>query len=273
MLYGIDISSYQPSDYDTDDLEFVFIKITEGLSYVNPKWVAQRATARSAGLVTGFYHYPHIDNDPVEEAEFFLDQINLVPGDIIVLDWEWYGQDVSDDRARAYRAAWLTHVKAKAPDHRVGIYSDRNNWRTVDTDSTVGDFLWIADYVRAGAPRIDYGWTFHQYTDEPLDRNVADFPDGGALRRWAGASGDDVYEPFPGEAFFRSAPTSPIITAMGRRLVAEGCSVYRQGPSPQWTGADRASFALWQKKLGDAPEFRDGWPGPRQWAALKVPRS
>ncbi|MFF4530759.1 peptidoglycan-binding protein [Streptomyces sp. NPDC001407] len=81
------------------------------------------------------------------------------------------------------------------------------------------------------------------------------------------------YEPFPGEAFFRSAPDSPVITAMGRRLVAEGCSVYREGPGPQWTGADRASFALWQKKLGDAPEYRDGWPGPRQWAALKVPRS
>ncbi|MGW2364981.1 peptidoglycan-binding protein [Streptomyces sp. NPDC001667] len=104
------------------------------------------------------------------------------------------------------------------------------------------------------------------------EASVDDIPDGDRTPD-PGHGTAGGYEPFPGEAFFRSAPNSPIITAMGRRLVAEGCSVYREGPGPQWTGADRASFALWQKKLGDGPEVRDGWPGPRQWAALKVPRS
>ncbi|WP_405659713.1 peptidoglycan-binding protein [Streptomyces sp. RK9] len=79
------------------------------------------------------------------------------------------------------------------------------------------------------------------------------------------------YEPFPGVGWFKSAPRSPIVTAMGRRLVAEGCSAYTEGPGPQWTDADRASFRKWQRKLGDAPEYGDGWPGPQQWAALKVP--
>ncbi|GAA0371854.1 GH25 family lysozyme [Streptomyces blastmyceticus] len=275
MLQGIDVSSYQSGDYDTDDLSFVFIKITEGLSYVNPKWVRQRQTARDAGLVVGFYHYPHIGNDPVEEADFFLDQINLVPGDVLILDWEWYGQDVSDSRARAYRAAWLKHVKAKAPGHRVGIYSDRSNWLTVDADSNAGDFLWIADYVRAGNPRILHNWTFHQYTDEPLDRNVADFPSLAALRRWADATEDDgepEYEPYPGLEWLRSYPASPIITAMGERLVEEGCDAYEIGPGPQMTDADVESSRLFQIKLGDAPQYRDGWLGPRQWAALKVPK-
>ncbi|WP_367621011.1 GH25 family lysozyme [Streptomyces olivoreticuli] len=272
MLQGIDVSSYQSSDYDTDGLAFVFIKVTEGLSYVNPTWVAQRQTARDAGLVVGFYHYPHIDNDPVEEADYFLDQINLMPGDIIVLDWEWYGQDVSDESARAYRAAWLTHVKTKAPGHKIGIYSDRNNWRTVDTDSTVGDFLWIADYVRAGAPRIAYDWTFHQYTDEPLDKNVADFPSLDALRQWAGTGTSSPCEPFPGADWFRDEPDSPIVTAMGRRLVAEGCSAYTEGPSSQWTDADKLSYQRWQRKLGYSGTDADGWPGPASWDALRVPK-
>ncbi|MFH8793857.1 peptidoglycan-binding protein [Streptomyces sp. NPDC017941] len=80
------------------------------------------------------------------------------------------------------------------------------------------------------------------------------------------------FEPFPGAAWFKTNPRSPIVTAMGRRLVAEGCSAYAQGPGPQWTDADRASFRKFQHKLGDAPEHCDGWPGPRQWAALKVPK-
>ncbi|MFI9206186.1 peptidoglycan-binding protein [Streptomyces sp. NPDC053048] len=80
------------------------------------------------------------------------------------------------------------------------------------------------------------------------------------------------YEPFPGVAWFKKNPNSPIVTAMGRRLVAVGCSAYRKGPGPQWTSADRESFRKWQRKLGDAPAECDGWPGPKQWAALKVPR-
>ncbi len=80
------------------------------------------------------------------------------------------------------------------------------------------------------------------------------------------------FEPFPGDAWFKASPKSPIVTAMGRRLVAAGCSAYKTGPGDQWTDADRESFRKWQRALGDAPAYCDGWPGKRQWDALKVPR-
>ncbi|MEV6399629.1 peptidoglycan-binding protein [Streptomyces sp. NPDC051907] len=79
------------------------------------------------------------------------------------------------------------------------------------------------------------------------------------------------YQPFPGVAFFKGSPNSPIVTAMGRRLVAEGCSAYKSGPGPKWSDADRESFRKWQRKLGDSGSNADGWPGPRQWDALKIP--
>ncbi|MCC3776296.1 peptidoglycan-binding protein [Streptomyces sp. UNOB3_S3] len=80
------------------------------------------------------------------------------------------------------------------------------------------------------------------------------------------------YEPFPGQSFFRAAPKSPVVTAMGRRLVEEGCSAYSQGPGEQWTDADRQSYGAWQRKLGFSGEEADGWPGRVSWDALKVPR-
>ncbi|WP_175409935.1 peptidoglycan-binding protein [Streptomyces sp. TRM64462] len=79
------------------------------------------------------------------------------------------------------------------------------------------------------------------------------------------------YQPFPGAAFFKSRPSSPIVTAMGRRLVAEGCSAYRIGPGPRWSEADRLSYAAWQRKLGFRGADADGWPGRTSWNALKVP--
>ncbi|MBT2367441.1 N-acetylmuramoyl-L-alanine amidase [Streptomyces sp. ISL-10] len=79
------------------------------------------------------------------------------------------------------------------------------------------------------------------------------------------------YEPFPGAAFFQSGRRSPIITAMGKRLVAEGCGRYEEGPGPQWTEADRKSYAAWQRKLGYSGSDADGIPGKTSWDKLKVP--
>ncbi|TJZ49455.1 hypothetical protein FCH28_24375 [Streptomyces piniterrae] len=85
--------------------------------------------------------------------------------------------------------------------------------------------------------------------------------------------GDDAteFQPFPGAKWFHEEPSSPIITAMGERLVAEGCSEYAKGPGPQWSEADRASYAKWQRKLGYAGAKADGWPGETSWEQLRVP--
>lgn len=80
------------------------------------------------------------------------------------------------------------------------------------------------------------------------------------------------FVPFPGEGWFKDEPRSPIVTAMGKRLVAEGCSAYEDGPGPQWTDADRKSYAKWQRKCGFTGDAANGWPGKTSWDRLKVPK-
>ncbi len=79
------------------------------------------------------------------------------------------------------------------------------------------------------------------------------------------------YEPFPGAAFFKAGRNSAVITAMGKRLVAEGCGRYAVGPGPSWSEADRKSYAAWQRKLGYTGADADGIPGKSSWDRLKVP--
>ncbi|MET7640083.1 GH25 family lysozyme [Streptomyces sp. NPDC005438] len=178
-IKGVDVSSYQPVDYSTKGLDFVFIKITEGRSYTNPKWVDQRQTARDAGLVTGFYHFAR-SGSVSGQADYFLSKINLVAGDILVLDWEDTGVSNAD------KDAWIKYVQDKRPDHRVLLYCNREYWLNRDTTSFAGDGLWIADYAAdAGKPRIKAKWRFHQYTDSPIDTNVGDFDSRDALKEWA----------------------------------------------------------------------------------------
>lgn len=82
---------------------------------------------------------------------------------------------------------------------------------------------------------------------------------------------DGEYEPFPGKDFFQSSVSSPIIEAMGYRLIEEGCSAYSGGPDYQWSEADQKSYAKWQRKLGFSGADADGTPGRQSWDRLHVP--
>jgi GH25 family lysozyme M1 (1,4-beta-N-acetylmuramidase) len=196
MIHGIDVSAYQSATYSTAGLDFVFVKATEGVSYINPRMAAQAKRARDAGLVVGYYHYPHMANDPVQEANYFLKQVSWQPGDIVVFDWEGYdaaNKGVPKSRQIAYRDAWLKYVKGKMPGHKVGMYCNTDYWLNVDTSSNCGDFLWIATGGKpAGQPGITHAWTFHQYsTAGGVDHDVATFPSRAALAAWAGSTQED----------------------------------------------------------------------------------
>ncbi|MFJ7297552.1 peptidoglycan-binding protein [Streptomyces collinus] len=80
------------------------------------------------------------------------------------------------------------------------------------------------------------------------------------------------YEPYPGVEFFHGGRHSPIVTAMARRLEAEGCTDGRY-LGPDWTNAHRDAFARFQHQLrpkegGDV----SGIPDRVAWERLQVPR-
>lgn len=81
-----------------------------------------------------------------------------------------------------------------------------------------------------------------------------------------------VYAPYPGAGFFRLGKKHPLITAMGKRLVAEGYKGYAVGPGPEFTRADIKAYAWWQRKLGYSGADADGYPGKTSWNKLKVPK-
>ncbi|MFE0378330.1 peptidoglycan-binding protein [Streptomyces inhibens] len=80
------------------------------------------------------------------------------------------------------------------------------------------------------------------------------------------------YEPFPGASFFRSGRRSPIIAAMHKRLVAEGCDRYQSSThADTWGSGDDRSYAAWQRKCGYSGTGADGVPGKASWDRLRVP--
>ncbi|WP_320776992.1 glycoside hydrolase family 25 protein [Streptomyces sp. CRN 30] len=185
MLRGIDVSSYQSHSYGTDGLHFVFVKATEGRSYVNPKLTAQTKTARDADCVVGFYHFLWPGNIDAQAA-YFVSKAPERAGDVLACDWETTSSGTRASNAEKDR--FIREVKRLRPGNKCVLYCNRDFWLNVDTTSYAGDGLWIADYVGAGKPRVQAKWLFHQYTDDPVDKNVGQFSSEAALRQWAGAA-------------------------------------------------------------------------------------
>lgn len=191
--YGQDWASYQDAAPSTAGLGFAFVKATEGLGYTSPDHGSQIAHARANGLVTGHYHYPHMANDPVAEADRFLGVAHAQPGDVITLDWEGYdpaNKGVPMARKVSYKAAWLAHVRAALPQHQVGTYCN-TDYLNRDPHGPYGDFLWIATANRpAGQPGIVHPWLFHQYGASGVDRDYCPLTLA-QLKTWAHAKEND----------------------------------------------------------------------------------
>lgn len=190
MLHGVDVSSYNPT-YDTDGLDFVIVKATEGHSYTNPYRGKQADRARDAGCVVGFYHFLHGGHGLrlariSAQARYFVKHAGAKDGDILALDWE------TDPHGRrptsGQKDKFLRKVKKLCPGHRVILYCNRDLWTKKGTGHYNGDGLWIADYRKAGDPLIHDEWVFHQYTSKPLDKDVARFRSKDALKKWASAA-------------------------------------------------------------------------------------
>lgn len=194
-VHGVDVSSYQSTSFATAGLGFAFVKATEGTNYLNPHYAAQVAHSRAAGLVVGHYHFGKHGNS-IGQADYFLSRISLKAGDILAFDWEAAGV------TQAERDAFMKHVKAKAPGHRVVLYCDVDYWTHHDSENYAGDGLWIADPNHpAGHPSVRHPWVFHQYSwSGGIDRNVANFASVAALKTWAGVPAPSKPKP----------PTKPV---------------------------------------------------------------
>lgn len=92
MRAGPDIAMYQPGA-DPQGEDFVIIKLTEGIGYLDPWATRHAAKARAAGKPWAFYHFARPGNDPTREADWFCDMLAANPGWTLppVLDMEQPG--------------------------------------------------------------------------------------------------------------------------------------------------------------------------------------
>lgn len=156
-MRGIDIASYQLNvDFNkvkNSGIEIVYIKATEGVTYVNPLLKSQYSGAMAVGLKVGFYHYLK-GNAPILEAKHFLSVIDGMSAQCkYAIDVEeLLGQTITkiSSNVRLFADHLISLGK------QVCVYTGDNFYK-VNLDSSVKNIpLWVAHYGVAKPDETNY---------------------------------------------------------------------------------------------------------------------
>lgn len=277
MIKGIDISGYQSTTYglslDGAVFDFVVVKATEGVSYVNPKHDAQVKRARDNGRVVGHYHFVR-DGSMRAQVDYFLRHAKAQADEFLALDWE------DPSVSGAEKDEFLRYLKSKAGSRKVILYCNVDYWKNRDTTSYDADGLWIAQYNnRPAAPSIEAPWLIHQYTSTPkpgvsLDVNIAKWKTRAEMAKWAGAT---VPAPAPATVYvdlsnvIAAAKRDPRLSQGGTTHKADVLRVeralQREGLlAAMWADGSfgtktREAYTKWQRRCGYSGTAADGIPG------------
>ena len=147
-LYGYDISKWQSVGTGDSAKDFLIVKATEGVGYVDGSCDKHYQRAKKQGKLLAHYHFARPDLNTgtagaVKEAQFFVNNTRNYFGESIpVLDWEQPGTTGQV----AWAKAWLDEVY-RLTGVRPLIYMSAsvvngNNWSSIS-----GNYgLWIAGY-------------------------------------------------------------------------------------------------------------------------------
>ena len=152
IYQGIDVSRWQGYiDYQRvkqAGIEVVYIKASEGTSYVDPYLETNYINAKATGLKVGFYHYVRARSEAAarQEADHFANTIAGKEVDCrLAMDFESFG-NLSNVQINNIAEAFLKRL-GEVTGKELVIYSNTNDARTVFSEELANNYpLWIAQY-------------------------------------------------------------------------------------------------------------------------------
>jgi len=186
-LFGFDVSHYQyrinwkvtDSLYQKFPVDFVFIRSTMGIDGIDYEFKTNWNYAKTRLLIRGAYHYYRPDENSTLQAQNFIKNTFLEPGDFVpVLDIEDYPKHQSVERLREGVQNWLEIVE-KHYGVKPIIYSGENFYNRNLKDHFPNHKIWIAKYS-VFSEKMKDDWHFWQFTDKgtvpgvetPVDLNI-----------------------------------------------------------------------------------------------------
>lgn len=187
----IDVSHHQGvinwAAVKSDGVLGALIKATEGRTEVDEKLDVNAKGAAAAGLVIGFYHYAHPENNnsPLDEAAKFASTVKgykaIFPH---VLDVEGKAEKIGAAKLTAWCLAWLQEVE-RLTSHPTMIYTGANFAKTNLGKQLAPWPLWVAHYgVNTPMANTTWNqWSVFQYTSSGAVKGITGNVDVNAMEK------------------------------------------------------------------------------------------
>lgn len=169
---GIDVSGWQGNidfaQVKNSGIEIVYMKASEGSSFVDPYFNQNYTNAKANGLKVGFYHYLTARNieEAIIQARFFVATISgKTPECKLAMDFESFG-NLTIEEINQVALTFVRTVESLSKKEVV-IYSDTSNARSIFEGELTNYSLWVAQYeVEEPTPNGKWNiWVGWQYTD------------------------------------------------------------------------------------------------------------
>lgn len=165
-MKGIDISKYQKDISNFNGVDFVIVKATEGVGYVDKSCDTLYQKAKAQGKLLGIYHFarPDLGNSAEQEADYFIDNVKGYLNEaILVLDWEAKALNYPVSWAKAFLDRVYARTGVKPMIYMSESFVNDRDWSSV-ANADYG--LWVAKYSN-NKPNCKW-WKFYaiwQYGD------------------------------------------------------------------------------------------------------------
>lgn len=145
-MKGIDISKYQKDISNFNGVDFVIVKATEGVGYVDKSCDTLYQKAKAQGKLLGIYHFarPDLGNSAEQEADYFIDNVKGYLNEaILVLDWEAKALNYPVSWAKAFLDRVYARTGVKPMIYMSESPVNDRDWSSV-ANADYG--LWVAKY-------------------------------------------------------------------------------------------------------------------------------
>jgi lysozyme len=156
------------------EIDFIFIKCTEGDFRDDPKFKEYRQKAKEYGIICGHYHFYRSNKDPIEQTKDFIrNVVKIEVGELPpVCDWETE-DDPQDGNDAGEVQVYMDEIEKKLGMIPI-IYSGFYFIKDKKLAKSFSRYpIWVADYN--SAPRIPSPWEkwiFWQKTDKQVVAGV-----------------------------------------------------------------------------------------------------
>lgn len=176
--YGFDISHYQNKEdikWDslsignkTIPLEFVVMRATMGNRNADKNFDEFWSSAKEHNLIRGAYHFYRADEDPVIQANNFLENVKLESGDLpAVLDIEKIPKSKSKEKLIEDLKIWCKIVEETYGEKPI-IYTYYHYYKDFLRGEFDGYPIWLANYNDVPEPSPEDQWNFWQFTENGI---------------------------------------------------------------------------------------------------------